>query len=230
MSYNQYRLRAVRFDKLKCLNHLEIIFPDDKRLCAIMGPNGCGKTTVLHALACINRPLIANQVDYKFSHFFTPTTDNQWKHSRFVVNQDFYERGTLVTERFMDFHKGEGRWMPHYSRRAQRYIAYIGVNGSVPQIEMEKQKSLISYTSTPLTDDDWIKVKNFAGIVLNRNYDELMMHTASRGRRYLGVKMGALNYSALSMGAGEQRVFRIAEELITHQIRRCVLIISRMMA
>lgn len=224
MPQDQHRLHKVYFEKLKCLNHLEIVFPNDKRMCAIMGPNGCGKTTVLHALACINRPVTANQTDYKFSQFFTPTTDNQWKHSRFVTFQDYYERGALVTNRPMDFHKGEGRWMPHYARRAQRYVAYLGVSASVPQIELEKQKSLITYTSTLLTDEEWNKIKDFAGIVLNRNYEELKMYTASRGRKYLGVKLNTVDYSTLSMGAGEQRVFHIAEELVRAKVGGLILI------
>ena len=179
-----------------------------------MGPNGCGKSTILHALACINKPAAKERPNYKFSQFFTPTTDNRWQHSSFTISQDCYDRGQLVTDKETNFHKGEGRWMPHYDRRAERYITYIGVYGSVPQIELEKKESLITFTSSPLKDNSWLKVKEIAGIVLNRNYDELNMYKASGSKEYLGVRMGSVKYSSLSMGAGEQRVFHIIEALV----------------
>ena len=214
MPQDQMRLRSVHFTKLKGLNNLLIEFPSNRRLHALMGPNGCGKSTVLHALACVNSPMANTDKDYKFCLFFTPTSNNLWKHSSFEIKQDFYERGVLVLDRPMEFHKGEGRWMPHYDRRTKRYISYIGVNGSVPKIELEKQHSRINFATSILTGDEWDKIKNFAGIVLNRNYEELKQHQASHDRRYLGVKCGGINYSSLSMGAGEQRVFTIAEELV----------------
>ena len=48
------RIRKVFFKKLKGLNDVEISFSDT--LTAIMGVNGSGKTTVIHALACIYQP------------------------------------------------------------------------------------------------------------------------------------------------------------------------------
>lgn len=213
MPHDQMRLRSVHYTKLKGLNNLDITFPTDKRLHALMGPNGCGKSTVLHSLACINKPDDAPK-DYKFCLFFTPTSNNLWKHSSFRIKQDYYDRDNLLLDKPMEFHKGEGRWMPHYDRRVKRYVSYIGVNGSVPKIELEKQHSRINFATSVLTGDQWNKVKEFAGIVLNRNYEELKLHQASRDRQYLGVKCNGINYSSLSMGAGEQRVFTIAEELV----------------
>ena len=213
MPNDQMRLRSVHFTKLKGLTNLDITFPTDKRLHALMGPNGCGKSTVLHALACINNP-DGGSKGYKFCLFFTPTSNNLWKHSAFTIRQDMYERGNLVLDRPMVFHKGEGRWMPHYERRVKRYISFIGINGSVPKIEIEKQHSRITFATSTLTGEEWDKIKNFAGTVLNRNYEDLKMHRASRDRKYLGVSCNGINYSSLSMGAGEQRVFTIAEELV----------------
>ena len=51
---NKVRIESVHFDQLKCLKDATIEF--DKPLTAIMGVNGCGKTTVLHALACVFKP------------------------------------------------------------------------------------------------------------------------------------------------------------------------------
>ena len=48
-------LDKVSFTRLKGLHNVEISFVD-KPVTAIFGVNGCGKTTVLHALACLYRP------------------------------------------------------------------------------------------------------------------------------------------------------------------------------
>lgn len=48
---NKYIIRSICFNKLKGLNNANIVFSDT--LTAIMGVNGAGKTTVIHALACL---------------------------------------------------------------------------------------------------------------------------------------------------------------------------------
>lgn len=47
-------LKSVYFKKLKGLHDIKIEFSET--LTAIMGVNGIGKTTVIHALACIYQP------------------------------------------------------------------------------------------------------------------------------------------------------------------------------
>ena len=46
----------VYFTQLKGLKNLSIDF-GDKNVTAIFGINGCGKSTILHALACLYQPL-----------------------------------------------------------------------------------------------------------------------------------------------------------------------------
>lgn len=48
-------LDKVFFTQLKGLHNVEISFTD-KPITAIFGVNGCGKSTILHALACLYRP------------------------------------------------------------------------------------------------------------------------------------------------------------------------------
>ena len=78
-------LRQIDIQKLKGLSNVTINFDENRPLVALMGLNGVGKSTILHALACIYKPhtidgeLPAN--DYKFSYFFTPNPDATWKDS-----------------------------------------------------------------------------------------------------------------------------------------------------
>ncbi|QNP59853.1 ATP-binding cassette domain-containing protein [Paenacidovorax monticola] len=55
------KIVKVEFAKLKRLKDLTIEFPE-KGVVALMGENGIGKSTVLHALACIYRPHQHTQV------------------------------------------------------------------------------------------------------------------------------------------------------------------------
>lgn len=78
-------LKTVYFKKLKGLHDVKIEFT--KPLTAIMGVNGAGKTTVIHALACIYRP-DGNGENHKFPEYFVPNTDALWQGSEFhVVNE-----------------------------------------------------------------------------------------------------------------------------------------------
>ena len=60
------QIKSVFFKKLKGLNNVKIEFT--KPLTAIMGVNGSGKTTVIHALACIYQP-DGNGENHKFPEF-----------------------------------------------------------------------------------------------------------------------------------------------------------------
>ncbi|MDR0917746.1 MAG: AAA family ATPase, partial [Oscillospiraceae bacterium] len=68
--------------KLKGLQNVTINFSDT--LTAIMGVNGAGKTTILHALACVYNKE-ENGEEYKFPNFFVPSRDNLWEGSKLIA-------------------------------------------------------------------------------------------------------------------------------------------------
>ncbi len=93
-------------------------------------------------------------------------------------------------------------------------ISFIGIKTCVPKIEEETQKSIIQYSTQILSDDISRQVKEKASWILNRDYTEYHVNTVgSKNKEYIGVKFNNQVYSALSMGAGEQRIFFILKEV-----------------
>jgi len=63
---NQF-VHHIEISKLKSIRELDLSL-DGYNVTGILGPNGNGKSTVLHALACAFQP-VANGDDFKFSNF-----------------------------------------------------------------------------------------------------------------------------------------------------------------
>lgn len=212
MPKSEHKLKKIHFIKLKNLKDLEISF-DEKPLTAILGPNGCGKSTIIHAISCINAPVSIpyQTTNHRFSEFFTPTTHSLWKGSEFKVFQYYKDGGRDYNS--SSIFKKEGRWKPDYGRRIERYVSYIGINTCVPSIERERREGKINFQTTPLNDRISNQVKEIAGIVLNRNYFSYNEHH-NYNKKYIGVNYKGIDYSSLSMGAGEQRVFLILLEVL----------------
>jgi ABC-type cobalamin/Fe3+-siderophores transport system ATPase subunit len=55
MNRSQQRLKSIKIHYLKSINDLTISF-EDKNVTAILGPNGNGKSTILHSIACVYKP------------------------------------------------------------------------------------------------------------------------------------------------------------------------------
>ncbi|HVU54333.1 MAG TPA: AAA family ATPase, partial [Puia sp.] len=214
MPLSQQVLKKIHFHQLKNLIDLEIDF-NEKPLTAILGPNGVGKSTILHAIACINKPVTIPYptLNHRLSEFFTPTTHSIWTGSSFNVYQDFRDGPTLTTDHNTHFRKQQERWAPRYTTRLERYVSFIGIRSSVPVIENETQQSRIQFNTTPLTDAPSNRVRQWAGIVMKKTYTGFNNHQSGSNKRYIGVSTGGINYSSLSMGAGEQRIFYILSEM-----------------
>lgn len=212
MPKSQQVLRNIHIENLKGLIDLKIDFTE-KPLVAILGPNGIGKSTILHAISCINNP-VAGTVNHRLSEFFTPTTHSIWTGSSFFVYQDYRDGAHVATNHRTHFRKVVGRWAPRYVTRIERYVSYIGIKTCVPIIENENQQSRIKFNTTPLTDTVSNRVRQLAGEILNKTYDAYNLHNAGSTKQYIGVASNGINYSSLSMGAGEQRIFYILSEVL----------------
>ena len=193
------RIRKIHIDRLKGLYDLEIDF--DKSLTAIMGVNGIGKSTVLHALACAFQP-DRNGDNHIFPEFFPPNTDATWKDSKFDIEIENFEQ-KVIKVRNKTYEKQHDRWTPRYKNRPMRNVYYIGISTCVPDIEKEKLKGNVRYKTKIKDDKISDRIIKDAAYIMNKDYKTLMENN-SRNRSYL-------KYSSLSMGTGEQRTIRILQ-------------------
>ncbi|WP_261794621.1 ATP-dependent nuclease [Bacillus paralicheniformis] len=202
----------MNINLLKNLKEVEIDF-SESRLTALIGINGSGKSTILHALACCYKPADENKtVNYKFSQFFTPTIDSLWQGSRFTLYHDYRFGSRFYENEETIYAKNTDRWSPKYDRRIPRDVFFIGISSGVPKIEEEKRQSFIRYSTTTLNDTTSRIIKEKAGYIMNRDYSSYNLHSDPKGK-YIGVEYNQAKYSSLSMSAGEQRIFKILAEV-----------------
>lgn len=215
MPKSQQVLKKLEIQKLKNLTDLPLDFTEQP-LTAILGPNGVGKSTILHAISCINNPVTVpyTTVNHRLSEFFTPTTHSVWTGSSYNVYQDFRDDQNVTTDHLTKFRKQRERWSPRYVNRIERYTSFIGIRTCVPRIETETQQARIKFNTIPLNDNVSKQVRQLAGEVMDREYIFYNEHRTGNAKRYIGVSYNGIEYSSLSMGAGEQRIFYILSEVV----------------
>lgn len=216
--FPKHRIVNIHVDNLKGIKNLDISI--DKNLVAIMGVNGCGKSTILHALACMYSPY-DNGSDYRFSYFFTPNPDATWKNSKLSMSY-FDENIQKIVKR--EYKKNVDRWSPRYENRPKRDVFFVGIESCIPEIEIEKQTSFIDYSTNLASDELSHKIIQTAADILNKDYKSLTYHKTKK-KELLGVHtLDNITYSSLSMGAGEQRVFKILKLVYTAKTYSLILI------
>ena len=204
------RITNLRIDRLKGLKDVDI--PIQRGLTAIMGVNGAGKSTVLHALACMFSPPEEAGKDsgkgenYKFPFFFTPNPDASWQGSRCRLT--YFDENTQ-SETTRTYEKIHDRWMPHYDSRPKRHVFYLGISSGLPEIEREHQTSFINYDTEESSDKLSGRIIAAASEIMQKDYQSLTSHRTHR-KELIGVHTASgITYSSLSMGAGEQRLVKI---------------------
>lgn len=206
---SQQNLESLYVRKLKNLIELEIDF-EGLPVTAILGPNGNGKSTVLHALACAYQPVCIGE-NLKFSNFFLPSTDALWNESYMEITHT-YRDGPTQHNSVKTIYEKTSRWTPIYARQPKRNVFYIGIDKCVPMIETEKKQAKINYATNEVEEEIFTTILQKASEILNRRYLKYNIHTAS-GKDFIGVEVDGLRYSALSMSAGEQKVFYVLKTL-----------------
>lgn len=206
-SISEHKILSMRVENLKNLKNLEIDFKG-KNVTAILDPNGNGKSTILHALASAFSPLDNGKGEnYKFSDFFLPNTDANWNESSLSITYSYKDAGVVhTTDR--EYRKTQVRWTPRYANRFKREVYYIGIDKCVPMIESEKKQSKITYATQALQSSQITSILEKASYILNKRYIQ-MNSCQTTSKEFIGVEVANLKYSALSMSAGEQKVFHI---------------------
>jgi len=221
MAITQQVIHSLKIKVLKNLIDLDMSF-DGSSVTAILGPNGNGKSTVLHALACAFEPNEDGE-NYKFSSFFLPNTDALWNGSELEIIHSYRDGQAQHQNITRKYKKTNIRWTPRYANRPKRDVIYIGIDKCVPMIESEKRNSRINYSTQALNEEIITTILSKASLVLNRRYSAYNVHTAS-GKNFIGVEVEGLRYSALSMSAGEQKVFYILEKVFKSKKNTLILI------
>ena len=209
-----YRTHSLRIELLKNLAGLDEISFEGKSITGIFGPNCCGKSTILHALACCYQPPAGStQPNYQFCQFFVPNTDALWAGSKLTICHSYSYQGAEYNAKEQTYTKNSTMWAPRYEKRPARHVSFLGIHTCIPAIETEKSKTRINYTATALDGELANHVRGKLGVVFNRQYDALNDLVATGNKRYRGVETGGLKYSSLFMGAGEQRMLLLLEEI-----------------
>lgn len=240
MPHTIRELKSISIRKLKGLTDVTIDFGDkDHRITGIFGLNGSGKTTVLHTIMCIykqiHNPHISIPSEYvantRMSRYFKHVGNQYWQDSDYSVTY-MYETVNAVGERIYAeetdkkkfkkyYHPNAGRrmrseWTPRERAKHERYVYYIPLKSCIPDIE-----EIQSTNATIRVDNDATDINRaqqicaIASQIMGKHYEivnrvgtSFIKHSCYNVRT---TECG--QYHSLSMGAGEQRLFRILEVL-----------------
>jgi len=206
-------VHSLQIEKVKGLKNTTIEFRE-KGLTAIMGVNGSGKSTVLHALACAYNPIDLDIPMTRFPQFFKVDNFEKWEGTRFVME---YSNDTL--ENYKRAYYKNKKWA-RYDRRPARNVIYMGIDTCVPEVEKERWDN-IAFSAE---ENEENKIAQECAKILDKPYEQYTVQTGLK-KVYSAVKQtSGLQYSSLSMGSGEQRVFQIVKNVMNAMPSSLILI------
>lgn len=200
-------IEKIVIDQLKGLHNVEISF-SDKLITAIFGVNGCGKSTILHALACLYKAESNIGETNYFTRFFKRENGVSWTGSKLWAH--FKIDNSIVKKKYA---KVADRWTPRIDQRPKRDVVYLGISSCVPDIE----QVTVTLTSFAMGADENVQRKDniiqAASVIMNYDYGNYAKVSCHKKKYKKVFRNDAGNYSSLAMGAGEQRLFTLLEVL-----------------
>ncbi|AUY66883.1 AAA family ATPase [Klebsiella pneumoniae] len=218
----QLRLKEIQIQSLKGISNCIINFPADKKVTAIMGMNGSGKSTIIHALACCYKPrTVTSKENNRFSDFFTPHEDNNWRDSGFTAyfyvgtlnnqgNRIIFEPTPAPDDTFTQLYSKVTRWQPVYARRPVKESLYLGLQtlGTLSDdLAASRHAKYVSHDFGPAPLKQ--KILDSMCRILEANYSDLMVCTTQKGYTFYKFTKNGISYTEHTMGAGEKRVFEV---------------------
>lgn len=227
-----YRVKSINVEKLKGIKDCPISFPPDKSVTAIMGINGSGKSTILHALSCVFRPKEkSSKENNRFSDFFTPHNENNWQDSKFSV---IFREGEVknngekiifteipnVEEKVIVYGKDK-RWTPVYARRLERESIYIGLQNLATLADNSGAARYSEYKRVEIyKDEEKKKMIEALNKILDANYTDIFeCQTIKGSKKFFGMVKNGVEYTEHTMGAGEKRVLEIIKNVYTGRLK-----------
>lgn len=200
-------LDSVTIHNLKHIRDLDLDFRGN-RVTGIFGVNGCGKSSILHALACFYRSLNAGSESNYFTRFFKRIGNEAWKDSK--ITAIFTIEGVQKT---VVYKKGKDRWIPRMDSKPKRDTFYVGIDSCVPAIEKEPLTRTSFHMANRGSIDNHDEVIDAFSNIMCRTYDAAEKEAFLK-KQYTRVRLhDAASYTSLSMGAGEQRLLYLIELL-----------------
>lgn len=206
------RTHKIAIGRLKGVRSLDELSFEDKPITGIFGPNGNGKSTVLHALAAAYQPPPHGK-DLHYLNFFPRLDQDVWNGTRFVVTHSgTLDTGISFAEASESYSKGTAttRWKPIETRRPIREVVYIGLKTSLPALEKYSSHDLSGAIITPITTKPELRALTALGKILNVTYNGVGRVSLPNypTREYLTFERADCGtYPSVTMGAGEQRLF-----------------------
>jgi len=222
---------SLAIERLKGIRQLEEISFDEHPITGIFGPNGVGKSTVLHALACAYKQPSGAEADSHYRDFFPKLEKEVWDGTKFTIKHSGkigtsggprvpFEKGEF------DYQKGAAttNWKPTPNSRPERHIVYLGVRSCDPEIESGKPPNLTGARYESSTEAKKAEILAAASDILNARYTDLQIVTpvSSPNKQLIALERtdrttddgrSPLVYPSLTMGAGEQRVVKLLRAL-----------------
>ena len=166
------RTNKIAIERLKGIRSLDEVSFEEKPITGIFGPNGNGKSTILHALAAAYQaPAHASGRNYR--EFFPKLDHDIWNGTRFTVThsgtlstggtfadaEEHYSKGTITT-----------RWHPLEGRRPIREVVFLGVKSCLPALEQYASHDLSTAVYSQLANRPAQRALEALGRILNGNY------------------------------------------------------------